>query len=374
MQSLRTGENVVSDFVLAPIQDKEFRDAAGFLASIFGSGIERYLGEFAHWWAANPRWLAKMPRGWLARAKLDNEPIGFTANIPLPYTINGKTALCFATGSTAVHSQWRRRGVARALGQAFVGQDAAFLVGNDASVPAMRLWLSVGMQVLERPGLSTRYDVLCNLATLSGKWAVRKRLPRQVGAVVGHVATGLLSTIELRRSRGLQIEEVRQFEAKDTEALARCCASNCNTYAWRDPEILNWILTGESYLRRTRVAFVARSSGRLVGYLLMKMRRDHPSFYLLECRCRDADVDIARELFVAARSFARRNHYENIAVRPYTAMIKSALPLFSLRGTKLVSKITMAEPTGAYCYRFNGVDVDIERWEAGPGDGDIAVN
>jgi hypothetical protein len=55
-------------------------------------------------------------------------------------------------------------------------------------------------------------------------------------------------------------------------------------------------------------------------------------------------------------------------------MIKSALPLFSLRGTKLVSKITMAEPTGAYCYRFNGVDVDIERWEAGPGDGDIAVN
>lgn len=363
----------MSDFVLAPIQDDEFRDAAGFLASVFGSDVERYLGEFAHWWAANPRWTAKMPRGWLARAKQNNEPIGFTSNIPFPYTINGTTALCFATGSTAVHPQWRRRGVARAIGEAFLGQDAALLVGTDSSDAALQLWLSLGMHALEQPWLSAHYETLCNLATLSENLAARAGLPRKVGAVAGRMVAGLLSATEFRRSRGLHIDEVGHFESEDAGALARCRASNCDTYAWRDPEILNWLLAGESYLGRTRVALVARSSGQLVGYLLMKRRTGHRSFYLLECRCRDADVDIARELFVAARSFARKNHYADIIIRPYTTMIKSALPFSSLPSTKLVAKITQVERT-TYCYRFNGVDVDTDRWEAGPADGDVAVN
>lgn len=363
----------MKEFSLAPLLESEFDDAARFLASVFGGEVERYLAEFSHWWEANPRWTPEMPRGWLARSKVTSEPIGFTSNIPFPYIINRAPALCFATGSTAVHPEWRRVGVAKALGQAFVSQPVAFLVGADSSDPALRLWLSLGMQALQQPWIATNYVVLCHLPTFAENLAVKARLPGKVGDIAGRVGAGFMMATELRWRRSFRVEAVSQFESEDADALALCRASNRDTYAFRDPETLNWLLAAEAYRGLTRVALVARSGNQLVGYLLMKKREGHPSYYLLECRCRDADVDIAKELLAAACAFARKKRYSEIIVRPYTAMIKSALPPFSLPATKLVTKITKVGRTTC-SYRFNGFDVDPDRWEAGPADGDVAVN
>lgn len=363
----------MEEFLLAPLLDSEFGDAARFLASVFGGDVERYLGEFSHWWEENPRWTPDMPRGWLARSKVTREPIGFTSNIPFPYVINRASALCFATGSTAVHPRWRRVGVARALGQAFLSQPVALLVGADSSDPALRLWLSLGMRALQQPWIATNYVVLCHLPTFAENLALKARLPGNFGNIAGWLGAGFLMAAESRRRRGLRVEGVSQFESRDADALAQCRASDCDTYAFRDTEILNWLLSAESYRGPTRVALVARSGKQLVGYLLMKKREGYPSYYLLECRCRDADPDIAKELLAAARSFARKKCCSEIIVRPYTAMIKSALPAFSLPATKLVTKITKVGRT-TYSYRFNGFDVDPDRWEAGPADGDVAVN
>src|SRR5262249_39247693 len=161
---------------------------------------------------------------------------------------------------------------------------------------ALRLWLSLGMQALQQPWIATNYAVLCHLPTFAENLALKARLPGKFGDVAGRVGAGLLMATELRRRRGLRVEVGSHFRSNDAEALAQCRASDCNTYAFRAPGILNWLLSAEAHRGPTRVALVARSGNKLVGYLLMKKREGHPSYYLLECRCRDAEVDIAREL------------------------------------------------------------------------------
>ena len=73
----------------------------------------------------------------------------------------------------------------------------------------------------------------------------------------------------------------------------------------------------------------------------MKQWAGH-SYYLLECRCRDADPEIARELIWAAREFARQNQARSIVVRPYTPMIEAAVPA--------MLSVPLKKPPMTYCY------------------------
>ena len=84
-------------------------------------------------------------------------------------------------------------------------------------------------------------------------------------------------------------------------------------------------ISGRNSSNRRERCLVARSGARLVGYLAMKQWAGH-SYYLLECRCREADPEIARELILAAREFARQKQARSILVRPYTPMIEAAVP------------------------------------------------
>ena len=59
---------------------------------------------------------------------------------------------------------------------------------------------------------------------------------------------------------------------------------------------------GCDYVRENRAVFAAFDGGSIVGYLAVK--RIMNSFYLLECRCENADPEIARVLIWAARDHA----------------------------------------------------------------------
>jgi len=78
------------------------------------------------------------------------------------------------------------------------------------------------------------------------------------------------------------------------------------------------------------------------------MKRSHNSFYLLECRCLNAEAEIAQELLLAARGFAERQRASYVTVWQYTQMIEQAIPL-----------VTASDPYS---------------WEATPGDGDVSGN
>ena len=136
-------------------------DLARFLASVFG-GESRDLGRswFAHWWALNPAWNASIPRGWLVRSDA-GAIIAFTANIPFKYVIDGKPALCCATGSTAVDPHFRGAGLAKTVGRKFLSQiHGDLLVGTDSTPVAAGLWRSLGMKSLDARWQRTNYRVL----------------------------------------------------------------------------------------------------------------------------------------------------------------------------------------------------------------------
>ena len=97
----------------------------------------------------------------------------------------------------------------------------------------------------------------------------------------------------------------------------------------------------------------------------MKQWAGH-SYYLLECRCRDADPEIARELILAARELARQNRARSIIVRQYTPMIEAALPA--------AVSVRLRKPPMTYYYSSRTGKLDVENWETGPGDGDVSVN
>jgi GNAT superfamily N-acetyltransferase len=342
-------------------------DLSRFLGSVFGGESTVWQDRFAHWWTLNPAWNASIPRGWLVRS--NTEAItAFTANIPFRYVIDDKPALCCATGSTAVDPNFRGLGLAKAVGRKFLNQThGELLVGTDSTAIAFGLWRSLGMKPLEE-----RWQ-RCNLRVAAdGRALGRIHWPSapSARAVTRTAANGLallLNSLELlsRRSKSLSIELIDGFSERDIDGIDACRASNAKTYARRDVDTLNWLYFGTQNLKRTRAVFVARSGARLVGYLAMKQWGGH-SYYLLECRCRDADSEIARELIWAARDLARQNHARSILVRPYTWMIEAAVPA-------MVS-VTVKKPMMTYCYKFRAGETNVGNWEAGPADGDVSVN
>jgi len=352
---------------LRAFQENDFKDTARFLSSIFGEDASRWQSWFAHWWRANPAWNESIPRGWLVRSA-GGKPIAFTANIPFRYVIEGKPGLCCVTGSTSVDAAWRRQGLAAMVGKAFLDQPQAdLLLGIDSSHAAYRLWQALGMKSLERRWQQINYRVIADAAALTTRLAATAHLPKFVGAVAGRCAAALMLpiTIAAERSRTLAIDKVDRFLPQDGDALESCVASDASTYACRDARTLDWLYFGSPYVRGTRAVFVARSGPQLVGYLAMK-RRDPHSYGLLECRTKNADRDIARELIFAARAFAQQQQVRYIVARPYTPMITFAIP-------RAVS-IRLNGPKVTYCYQFRTPLKDESGWETSPSDGDVSVN
>lgn len=353
----------MNELNVCELQKNDFFDTAVFLASVFGGTVGEKLDLFAHWWEANPAWSPNIPRGWIARSK-DNAVIAHTANIPFNYIIDGNPGLCCATGSTAVHSDWRGRGLSKSVGLPFVNQpDADLVIGVGSTELAYRLWLSIGMEPLKIQWPARSRALVGSLAVLAE--SKLKRLPTGCVSLAAHA--GKLLAIPRRGqsdSRSISVERVDRFETVDSDSIGHCRASKLSTYAIRDTKTLNWLYFGSDLVRRSRAAFVARSGKHLIGFLGMK-RTGH-SFYLLECRCRDASPEIARELLYAARAHAENENAPFIRVWLYTPMLEAAIP-------KLVSIPTKKPLVMTYCYLSRSKGIDPSNWETTPGDGDLSV-
>ncbi len=352
-----------------PAIELQANDLAGLselLVGVFGGQARDWLESFAHWWDRNPARHAAIPRGWIVRSA-DGAPVAFTANIPFRYVIAAQSALCCVTGSTAVHRDWRGRGLARAVAIKFIEQPNADLtVGVDSTPAAFAMWQSLGMKALNEPWLDTTSRILADGFALAAAPSQAMGLPPIVGRAAGHCLTLWLAAAAsgVRRSRSLAVAKIDNLTPPDGDALSACRASHASTYGWRDFETLNWLYFGSDYLKRSRVVFVARSGPMPVGYLAMKRWND--LYYLLECRCRDADSGIARELILAARDFGRQVGAPAIVVRPYTSMIRQAIPR--------TLSLTLTRPETTYCYRFKGRSVATDDWETAPSDGDVSLN
>jgi len=349
------------------LQATDTEDLTRFLASVFGGEFSTWQSRFVHWWTLNPAWQASIPRGWIVRSTTGTI-IASTANIPFRYVIDGESALCCATGSTAVDPNWRGLGLAKAVGQEFLDQpEADLLVGTDSTDVAYGLWRSLGMESLEQDWLRTNSRILADGNALATALLQRARLPNFLRHVAGRCLALLIDSpdMPMRRSRSNDVAIIDRFLESDAKNIDFCRASTATTYSMRDVRILNWLYFGTPYLNRTRAVFVARSGPQLVGYLAMKQWRGD-SYYLLECRCRDADPAIARELIWTAREFARQNRARSIIVRPYTRMIEMAIPA--------AVSIEVRRPQTTYCYKFRTGKVNIDNWDVTPGDGDVSVN
>jgi GNAT superfamily N-acetyltransferase len=349
------------------LQSNEIESLAKLLASVFGGELVTWQEWFAQWWTSNPACDASMPRGWTARSAAGNL-VAFTANIPFRYVIDGKPALCFATGCMAVDPRFRGRGLAKEVGRKFLDQaQGDLLVGTDSTPVAYGLWRSLGMETLDSRWLKTHFRILADGPALATAFVKKAGLPSVMGRAAGScIGAWLEARAEAARpSKSLSVVRAERFVEADADDIENFRASRASTYSWRDVRTLNWLYFGTRYLERTRTVLVARSGSRLVGYLAMRQWHGD-TYFLLECRCRDADPDIARELFWHAREFARRDRARSIFVRPYTAMIEAALPRSA--------RVQLARPSTTYCYRFRAGDVNVADWEATPGDGDVSLN
>ncbi len=349
------------------LEETALDELACFLASVFGGASQIWREWFDHWWALNPAWNSAIPRGWLVRSDA-GAIIAFTANIPFKYVIDGKPALCCVTGGTAVDLNFRGIGLAKTVGRKFLSQiHGDLLVATDSTPFAAGLWRSLGMKSLDTRWQRTNYRVLADGRALLAGVSATAGSSNLVGRIAGTSLQFALDTMALLtlRSKVLSIEVVDGFPEFDADSLGTCKASNATTYAYRDVPTLNWLYFGTPNVKRTRTVLVARSGPRLVGYLAMK-QRPGSSCYLLECRCRDADPEIARELIWAAREFAQRKQARSIVVRPYTRMIEAAVPA--------MLSVPLKRPPMTYRYTLKTGEIDVENWEAGPGDGDVSVN
>jgi GNAT superfamily N-acetyltransferase len=350
-------------FEVSPLKVSDFQDASRLLTSVFGGTRDHTMGCFAHWWELNPAWSSTIPRGWFIRSS-ERAPIAFTANIPFNYIIGGQPGLCCATGSLAVHSDWRGQGLSKLVGRAFVNQcKPDLLIGTDSTDVAYKLWLSLGMRPLERGWPESSYRIVGDLTAWDGPHLPPSNSGTMSGAARLRLAKSLQS--ERLRRKSLLVYQIEKFEERDVHDVDKCRASSASTYAVRDIQTLNWLYFGSKFVRHSRAVFVARSGKQLVGYLAMK--RSSNSFYLLECRCLNADAEIARELLLVARGFAERQRAFYITVWQYTQMIEQAIPLTLSIPSRHPRMMT-------YCYIPKVTAFEPSSWETTPGDGDVSVN
>lgn len=348
-------------FDARPISPDDFGDVARLLSATFGGDPAFHLQLFPYWWDSSPVFEIGRPRGWLVRSP-DREPIAFTANIALPYIINGGPGDCYATGSTSVSAQWRGHKLSKLVGTEFLRQtDVDLLIGTDSTPVAYQLWLGLGMRPLDRDWTGKSYRIIADARRLIQDRARCPSLLRSVLTMAGGLARP-------RSSDACKAITVRRVESFDIAGAGRIESFRAGkptaTHALRTAAVLDWLYFGCDYVRRSRAAFAATDGGGLLGYLAIKCVGN--SFTLLECRCRDGDPEIARALILAARDYAEAQGAYFLNVWRYTEMLESAVPRM---GTSLAG-----HPMMTYCYRSNCGPIDERNWETTPGDGDCSLN
>lgn len=306
-----------------------------------------------------------MARGWLIRSP-DGHPAAFTANIPFKYMINGTEGLSFATGSTCVGDRWRGKKLSKLNGLSFIEQPHAnLLLATGSTDIAYRLWLGLGMQPLPRTWPSSISRILADVSRLA---ADKLRLPAPIAPLLlrsARLAVRTARSID-RIPRGIRVRRVDCFDVPGSSELERLTANvEVETYAIRNRDILNWMYFGCDHVRATRIVLAAFDAEKIVGYIGLKW--NVKTLDVLECRCRDGDVDIARSLLLGARDFAENAHAYSINVWCYSPMMQAAVPQ---GGTIRTRK----PPMMTYCYLSHVGSIQVEKWDASPGDGDISVN
>ena len=353
---------MVVEMAARQVADADLGDIAKFLTLSFGGSKSHYRQLFSYWWESNSCWHGGLPKGWAIKSP-DGDIIAFTANIPFAYVINGQAGKCFVTGYTCVDENWRGHKLSKKIGGAFLAQDDAdLLIGTDSTPPAYQLWLGLGMRPLKRNWREKSCRVLGGADHLLN---ARRPYLRALGGL-GRAAIALAKMSSPALSRALTARKIPSFDVPGSERIETFRAEQSpTTYAVRNRETLDWMYFGCDYVRENRAVFAAFDGGSIVGYLAVK--RIMNSFYLLECRCENADPEIARVLIWAARDHAESQGISFINVWRYAPMIADAIPTMCSTTYKSIHKMT-------YCYRSNRGPIDEDKWESTPGDGDLAVN
>ena len=192
---------------------------------------------------------------------------------------------------------------------------------------------------------------------------------RVLGPALGGLGRAVIALAKMSSptlSRALTARQILSFDVPGSERIETFRADQSpTTYAVRDRETLDWMHFGCDYVRENRAVFAAFDGGSIVGYLAVK--RIVNSFYLLECRCENADPEIARVLIWAARDHAELLGISFINVWRYAPMIADAIPTMCSMTYRSIHMMT-------YCYRSNRGPIDEDKWESTPGDGDLSVN
>jgi len=148
-------------FEVSPLKESDVQDASRLLMSVFWRHTRPYNGVLCALVGTEP----SLEFNYTARlGSSERAPIAFTANIPFNYLIGGEPGLCCATGSLALHSDWRGQGLSKLVGRAFVNQcKPDLLIGTDSTDVAYKLWLSLGMRPLERGWPKSSYRIVGDL-------------------------------------------------------------------------------------------------------------------------------------------------------------------------------------------------------------------
>jgi len=197
----------------------------------------------------------------------------------------------------------------------------------------------------------------------------RRLFSRVLGPALGGLGRAVIALAKMSSpplSRALTARTILSFDVPGSDRIETFRAEQSpTTYAVRDRETLDWMYFGCDYVRENRAVFAAFDGGSIVGYLAVK--RIMNSFYLLECRCENADPEIARVLIWAARDHAESLGISFINVWRYAPMIADAIPTMCSTTYRSIHMMT-------YCYRSNRGPIDEDKWESTPGDGDLSVN
>src|SRR5665647_273938 len=119
---------------------------------------------------------------------------------------------------------------------------------------------------------------------------LRPALSTTVAAV-----TAIARMRALGRARSIKVKKLDSFDIYGSDQIETFRADkSADTYAVRNSAVLTWMYFGCEIVRRNRAVFAATDGDRIIGYLAMKLVGN--SFFLLECRCKEASPEIARAL------------------------------------------------------------------------------
>ena len=304
------------------LRKEDYAEAAGLTDRVFSGSVDRWLEHFAHWWEDNPSWSSDIPRGWIAFA--DGRSVAFMANICFPYRRrDGGKVVVAAASSLAVDPAMRGMGLAKEIGRKFLSQeDVDVFLGIGSTGPAERLWTSLGMAEIRREWTDARFLLIGSPTDLVEHLASRWRwLPRL--AVVGAqrlvtMGEGLAGRAAQQTGGEVCLQSIDRFSEEDAAALGELSMEG-DIGRNVSPANLNWFYFGSETLRKTRTVVVAKSGGRLVGYIGCRFLpvRSKEALSVMECRTVKEQARLIHDtLMKGAIRCARERGCPYVTVRP----------------------------------------------------------